>query len=119
MVQFCCGVDDCTGAGVKRDGAILGGSLSSAVFYNADGDVIVPQSVGDATGDKFDAFLDAHGLNSSSAIQTLSDSGTPIFKIGYDKVTEKRTTKRKDMPLKKRGCDKFVMDGAPYTKTSE
>jgi hypothetical protein len=107
MTQFCCGTGDCTSAGVKRDGAIIGNTLSSMVLRDASGNVIVPHSVGDATGDKFDVFLEDHGVNKSTAIQARSASGVPIYKIGYD------------APQQKRACDTFTQSDAPYTKTGK
>lgn len=107
MVQFCCGTGDCTAAGVKRDGAIIGNTLSSLVLRDASGNMIVPHAVGDASGDKFDTFLEDHGVNSSTAIQARSAEGVAVYKIGYD------------APNEKRACDTFAQDGAPYTKTGE
>lgn len=106
VVQFCCGTGDCTAAGVKRD-SFWGSTMSSAVLRNDAGDIIVPHSVGDTAGDKFTVFLDDHGVNASSAIQSRSTSGVPIYRIGYD------------APVQKRACDTFTQDGAPYTKTGK
>lgn len=106
MVQFCCGTGDCSAAGVKRDGTIFGNTLSSAVLRDDAGSVVVPHSVGDvAGGDKFDIFLEDHGVNSSAAILGSSTGGIPIYKIGYD------------APVQKRACDTFSENKAPYTKT--
>lgn len=111
MVQFCCGTGDCGAAGVKRDGLSLGSSYSSAVLRDNDGNVVIPHSVGDHAGDKYTVFLDDHGVNASSALQSRSEHGIPVYKIGYDApVEEVRVEKRKD-------CSNFVQDGAPYTKT--
>jgi hypothetical protein len=83
--------------------------MSSQVFRDAAGDLIVPHAVGDATGDKFDIFLEDHGLNASSMVKLRSVSGTPVYKIGYAAKA----------PIKKRACDTFVQDGDTYTKTGE
>jgi hypothetical protein len=107
VVQFCCGTGDCSAAGVKRDGTYFGNTMSSMVLRDEGGSVVVPHSVGDATGDKYDIFLEDHGVNRSSAIQARSASGVPVYKIGYD------------APVEKRACDTFVQDGAPYTKTGK
>ena len=82
MVQFCCGTGDCTSAGVERRDDLETSSMSSQVFRDAAGDLIVPHAVGDATGDKFDIFLEDHGLNASSMVKSRSVSGTPVYKIG-------------------------------------
>jgi hypothetical protein len=112
MVQFCCGLGDCTAAGAKRS---VGSDMSSAVFRDGDGNVVVPRAVGDHTGDKYDTFLEDHGVNSSSTIQSRS-AGVPVYKIGYDAPAVQ------DAPLQKRKkCNKkgFVQEGARYTKTGK
>ncbi|KAF2029532.1 hypothetical protein EK21DRAFT_112904 [Setomelanomma holmii] len=109
MVQFCWGTGDCTSAGVKRDDLLesQANTFTSAIFADADGNLIIPRSVGDESGDKFETFMEDHGLNASSMVKSRSASGVPIYKIGYGR----------DAPVQKRACDDFVQDGAPYTKT--
>jgi hypothetical protein len=110
VVQFCCGTGDCAAAGVgKRDGFVESQSntFTSAIFADAEGNLIVPHSVGDESGDKFDIFMEDHGLNASSMVQSRSASGIPIYKIGY----------APEAAVEKRACDTFAKDGEPYTKT--
>ena len=107
MVQFCCGSGDCGSAGVpfkKRDG--LSADTGSVVFRDTEDNVIVPHSVGDAAGDLMDVFMEDMGLNSSIAYKTITDSGVPIWKIGYG-------TKA----VEKRACDSYTPNGGEYSKT--
>lgn len=68
----------------------------------------MPNAVGDGSVDKMDLFMEDHGLNSSSVARTLSESGVPIFKIGYV-----------DEPLtQKRACDTYTETRGQYTKSA-
>lgn len=105
MVQFCCGTGDCTSAGVEKRSD---GSFSSMVLRDSENNIIVPHSVGDASGDKMDVFMEDLGLNSSSVTMSQSSSGIPDFKVGY---AAEETAKVK------RDCSSYTANGAPYTKT--
>jgi hypothetical protein len=109
-VQFCCGTGDCSAAGVrKRNGAGFSGTLTSAVFVDDKGGVVIPHAVGDAIGDNMNAFFEEHGPNTSSTIESLSAAGIPIYKIGYDAPA----------PVEKRACEKFVEKRNIHTKTGQ
>jgi hypothetical protein len=84
--------------------------MSSMVLRDAAGDLVIPHSVGSASVDHYDAFLEDHGLNASTVIKSRSVSGTPVYKIGY----------APEAPAEKRACDTFVQgDRGTYSKTGE
>ncbi|KAH7066255.1 hypothetical protein BKA63DRAFT_557792 [Paraphoma chrysanthemicola] len=109
MVQFCCGTGDYTSASVKRDGFIESQAniptFTSAILANSEGDLIMPHSVGDEAGDKFETFLEAHGLNASSMVKSRSSSGTPVYKTGY----------ASEAAVERRACDKFTQKKVSIT----
>lgn len=83
--------------------------MRSAVLRDADGNLIVPRSVGGAPGYTMDTFLEDHGYNASEMITERSSSGHLVFK--------KRSLP--ELSLEKRACDKFVPEGEPFTASGK
>jgi hypothetical protein len=114
VIQQCCGSDECTKAGVSRRNTLQGSSsavFTSVVLRDADGNVVVPHSVGNGKADLYDVFLEDHGINKTSALQTRSTSGVPVYKIGHPAPSKQ-----------KRDCPDdadFEQDGDQYTKTGK
>ncbi|KAF2718949.1 hypothetical protein K431DRAFT_305544 [Polychaeton citri CBS 116435] len=106
MIQFCCGTGDCTAAGVeKRDDNSL--VFSSVVLRDAEGDLVVPHSVGQDGIDRMPVFLEDYGVDNATITPSKTPSGALVYKIDLPQRTAKA----------KRDCDHYEPDGDPYTKT--
>lgn len=115
MIQFCCGTGDCTAAGAeKRDDGTL--NLSSKVLRDADGNVLVPHSVGHRGTDMMDVFMEDHGLQNTTIVPSRTASGALVYRIGYPEEVQEPEDAVNDH-VQKRDCDHYDPDGAPYTKT--
>lgn len=118
VIQECCISKGCEGGADIPEQDLPGGRIasgsSSLVLQDADGNLIVPLSVGGASsGVIMDTFLEDHGLNASSMVQERSASGVMVFKKrdAPRSVIEKRVVpdtvlEKKEEPkvLEKREC---------------
>lgn len=93
---------------------------SSVVLRDAEGNLVVPRSVGSGSRATLDAFLEDHGLNASSVIQERSSSGPLVFKKREIVKTSIQERDNRMTSLEKRDCTfKYNEDEPTWTQTCE